>query len=88
MVANDWDVEMRKKYLASSLTGDAMYVLAEKEIREWSFKELCQTLEKIWVSKFGYIDCSSLRRFLQKPIQPLQQLADEIPNLSFVALRV
>ena len=33
-VANDWDDEQSVKYLASSLTGDAVYVLAQKTSEE------------------------------------------------------
>ena len=78
-VANDWDDEQSAKYLASSLTGDAVYVLAQKPVRSWSFSELCYALEERYgLTNSAFVNRSKLRRISQQKGQSMQQVADEI----------
>ena len=76
-VANDWDDEQSVKYLASSLTGDAVYVLAQKPVRSWSFSELCYALEERYgLTNSAFVNRSKLRRISQQKGQSIQQVAD------------
>ena len=82
MVANDWNDEESVKYLASSLTGDAVYVLAQKPVRSWSFIELCDALEERYgLTNSAFVNRSKLRRTTQKQGQSIQEVADEILKL-------
>ena len=81
-VANDWDDEQSVKYLASSLTGDAVYVLAQKPVRAWTFTELCDALEERYgLTNSAFVNRSKLRRIAQHQGQTIQQVADEILKL-------
>ena len=82
VVANDWNDEQSVKYLASSLTGDAVYVLAQKPVRSWSFSELCDALEERYgLTNSAFVNRSKLRRITQKQGQSIQEVADEILKL-------
>ena len=81
-MANNWDEEQCVKYLAASLTGDAVYVLQQKPLGCWRYSELCASLEERYgLTGSAFINRSKLRRFQQNPGQSYQQLADEILKL-------
>ena len=81
-IANDWDEEQCVKYLAASLEGDAVYVLAEKPLRVWTFRDLCNALEETYgLTNSAFVNRSKLRRIAQREGQSIQQVADEILKL-------
>ena len=82
-IANDWSEDQCKKYLASSLTGDTVYVLAGKDIRSWTNSDLCRAIEeKYGVSNSQYVNRNRLCRVTQRSGQTIQQLADGITKLA------